>query len=123
VVTPGQLTLGRNVFIGPNSNISAVGGLVIEDDVLIGPGLTISGGNHRRTADRRFATARSEDNPPLRIGEGAWIGANVTILAGASIGRYSVIGAGSVVTRPIPEAVIAVGVPCRPIGPIPSTSP
>ena len=50
---------------------------------------------------------------PVTIGNNVWLGANVTVLAGVSIGDNAVIGAGSVVTRSIPANVVAVGVPCR----------
>ena len=50
---------------------------------------------------------------PIAIGENAWLGADVTVLPGVTIGKNSVIGAGSVVTKDIPENVVAVGNPCR----------
>ncbi|RME86342.1 MAG: acetyltransferase, partial [Zetaproteobacteria bacterium] len=51
---------------------------------------------------------------PVRIGAFSWIGANVTILPGVSIGKGCIVGAGSVVTRSIPDWHVAYGVPCRP---------
>ena len=55
---------------------------------------------------------------PVRIGDDVWIGANVVILPGVTVGKNSVIGAGSVVTRDIPENVVALGNPCRILRPI-----
>ena len=55
---------------------------------------------------------------PVRIEENVWIGAGAILLPGVTIGKNSVIGAGSVVTRDIPENVVAVGVPCRVLRPI-----
>lgn len=52
---------------------------------------------------------------PIAIGDGAWIGAGAIILPGVSIGRYAVVGAGSVVTRDVPDYTVAAGNPCRPI--------
>ena len=57
-------------------------------------------------------------NFPVRIEENVWIGAGAIILPGVTIGKNSVIGAGSVVTRDIPENVVAMGVPCRVVRPI-----
>lgn len=54
-----------------------------------------------------------DDAKPINIGENVWIGANATVLSGVTIGKNSVIGAGSVVTKDIPENVVAVGNPCR----------
>ena len=50
---------------------------------------------------------------PITVGNSVWIGANVTVLPGVTIGNYVIIGAGSVVNRDIPDGVIAVGVPCK----------
>ena len=55
---------------------------------------------------------------PVVIEDGVWIGANVVVMPGVTIGKNSVIGAGSVVTRDIPENVVAFGTPCRVIRPI-----
>ena len=55
---------------------------------------------------------------PMRLEEDVWIGANAVVCGGVTIGKGSVIGAGSVVTRDIPAGVVAAGVPCRPIRPI-----
>ena len=57
-------------------------------------------------------------NKPVHIKRGAWISANVTILPGVTIGENSVIGAGSLVTRDIPDNVVAMGVPCKVTRPI-----
>lgn len=115
VTNPEVVTIGADVFIGYGCLISCEGGLEIADEVMIGPGLNIQGGNHDITVNRRFATSTKERNPPLHIGKGAWIGSNVTLLAGAKIGAYAVIGAGSVVRSEIPDGVVAAGVPCRPL--------
>lgn len=67
--------------------------------------------NHAIDADERL---RGEfNNQPITIGDRVWIGGNVTILPGVTIGDEAVIGAGSVVTKDIPSGVVAVGNPCR----------
>ena len=52
---------------------------------------------------------------PIRIGDGVWIGANVTVLPGVTIGEHSTIAAGSVVNKDIPAHTLAMGVPCKPV--------
>ena len=78
---------------------------------LIGPGCHIICTNHALDGEERLKGMFA--NRPISIGENVWLGANVTVLPGVSIGKNSVIGAGSVVTKDIPENVIAVGNPCR----------
>lgn len=89
-------------------------GLVhIERDVLIGSAVHVTSGRHTHgTADPSVPIRDQEGARTLvRIGEGAWIGSAAVIMA--DVGRYSVIGAGSVVTHPIPDGVVAAGVPAR----------
>ena len=58
------------------------------------------------------------NDKPINIGDNVWLGANVTVLPGVTIGKNSVIGAGSIVTKDIPENVVAVGNPCKVVRPI-----
>jgi acetyltransferase-like isoleucine patch superfamily enzyme len=100
----------ENVYIGPHCHI---GWVHIERDVLIAAGVHIpSGPLTHGTAD---PTKRIQDQPGLlqqiRIGAGTWIGSGAVILA--DVGCDSVVGAGSVVTKPIPDRVLAAGVPAR----------
>lgn len=89
-----------------DSNIIAIG-----DRTLIGPGCHIICTNHSIDAEERLRGLF--DNRPIAIEDRVWIGANVTILPGVTIGDEAVIGAGSVVTKDIPAGVVAVGNPCR----------
>lgn len=89
-----------------DSNIITIG-----DRTLIGPGCHIICTNHSIDAEERLKGAFN--NQPICIGERVWIGGNVTILPGVTIGDEAVIGAGSVVTKDIPSGVVAVGNPCR----------
>ena len=84
--------IGDRALIGPNCQLITVGHPV--DDV-----------QRRRDAWEQAA--------PIHIGEDAWLGAGVTVLPGVTIGARSVIGAGSVVTRSIPDDAVAVGNPAR----------
>lgn len=89
-----------------DSNIITIG-----DRTLIGPGCHIICTNHALDAEERLKGMF--DNKPITIGNRVWIGGNVTILPGVTIGDDAVIGAGSVVAKDIPSGVIAVGNPCR----------
>lgn len=91
-----------------DSNIITIG-----DRTLSGPGCHIICTNHSLDAGERLAGMF--DNKPISIGDKVWIGANVTILPGVTIGDEAVIGAGSVVTKDIPAGMVAVGNPCKAI--------
>ena len=97
-------------FINYNCSILDTSSVHIGDGAFIAPGVCISCAGHGIHPDDRmeYVTAK-----PINIGKKVWIGANCTILPGVSIGDGSIIGAGSVVTKDIPENVIAVGNPCR----------
>jgi galactoside O-acetyltransferase len=83
---------------------------------MIAPNVTISPTGHPVHPDLR--RGGTQFSVPVRIGDDVWIGSNVVILPGVTIGNNSVVGAGSVVTRDIPENVVAVGNPCRVSRPI-----
>jgi len=102
--------LGENVYVGANCSLGLV---TIEPNVLLADGVRIpSGGRTHNIADP--ATPIREQGSTLtrvRIGRGTWIGSSAVILA--DVGANCVIGAGSVVTKPIPDNAVAVGVPAR----------
>lgn len=85
------VTIGKNVFIGPNTTLSCASHPILADE-------------------RNMALAIGK---PITLGDNVWLGANCTILGGVTIGDNSIIGAGSVVTKNIPPRVIAVGNPCK----------
>ena len=99
-------------------------------NLVIGDGAPVTFGSHVFVAPNcSFATAEHSIDPELRregyeiakpivVEDNVWIGTGTTVLAGVRIGKNSVIGAGSVVTRDIPANVVAYGVPCRVIRPI-----
>jgi len=88
--------------------------ITIGNNVLIGPNVVISSASHN--VDYRI---RNRDNDmditgaPVVIEDNVWIGANVTVMPGVTIGRHSVVGAGSVVTRDVPPDTIVAGVPAK----------
>ncbi|MGM9949872.1 MAG: sugar O-acetyltransferase [Lysinibacillus sp.] len=79
--------------------------------VFIGPGTVLSCAGHAIDAEQRAEGIGS--SKPITIEDDVWIGANCTVIGGVTIGKGSIIGAGSVVTKDIPAGVIAVGNPCR----------
>jgi len=114
---PVHMAYGTNVHIG--EHFYANFNLVIVDDidvyigehVMIAPNVTITATGH--PVDSNLRRPGTQFSIPVRIGNDVWIGSSVVILPGVTIGDRSVIGAGSVVTRDIPDNVIAVGNPCR----------
>ena len=119
----GEVVVGRNTFIGASTLICSES-ISIGDDVLIAWGCTfIDHNSHPVDWETRCDDARNwfQGNKdwthvlrkPIKIGSRSWIGFNVIILKGVTIGEGSVVGAGSVVTDEIPPGVIAAGNPCR----------
>jgi acetyltransferase-like isoleucine patch superfamily enzyme len=98
----------RGVYIGARCSLGRV---TLEDDVLISSNVSLLSGAHQHGTLRadipiRFQPGCSE---PIRIGTGAWVGERATVMA--SIGDHCVVGAGAVVTKPVPDFAVAVGVP------------
>lgn len=110
---------GSNISIGDNfyANFDCIlldgGGIEIGDNVLFGPRVGIYTTNHLIDAQERAGGACYAKK--VTIGDNVWVGAGVHINPGITIGANSIIGSGSVVTKDIPENVIAVGVPCKEI--------
>jgi acetyltransferase-like isoleucine patch superfamily enzyme len=116
-----NLVIGRNVSLHCWSFISAQGGLTIGDDVAIGHGCSILTTEHGFDDPAVAIKWQPITRHPVTIGDDVWIGANVTILAGVTIGPRSIIAAGAVVTRSFPEGhVIIGGVPAREIRRLPA---
>lgn len=105
-----NISLGERVYFNFNCVVLDVCPVKIGDFTFFGPGVQILTPLHPLNAELR---RREEFGKPIEIGSDVWVGGGALILAGVRIGSRSVIGAGSVVTRDIPEGVIAVGNPCR----------
>jgi len=108
----------KNALIGKNCKISShtfiCEGVTIEDDVFVGHNVSFINDMYpRATAAGRLQTEADWKVVPTLVRAGASIGTSTTILAGVTIGRNSIIGAGSVVTKDIPDHVVAFGNPCR----------
>lgn len=114
-------SLGQNVFVangvvlGDNvkvqNNVSIYEGVTCEDDVFLGPSMVFT-----NVINPRSAVNRKNEYLSTRVGKGASIGANATIICGNSIGKYAFIGAGAVVTGDVPDYALVVGNPARQIG-------
>ncbi|HEX8294891.1 MAG TPA: sugar O-acetyltransferase [Chthoniobacteraceae bacterium] len=106
-----NITLGKKVFFNFNCVILDVMPVRIGDHVLLGPGVQIYTATHPLdAAERRTGLELAR---PIEIGADVWIGGSAIVCPGVKIGARSVIGAGSVVTREIPDDVVAAGNPCR----------
>lgn len=102
---------GNNVYVNFNGVFVDDGHIYVDDNVLIGPNVTLVTAAHPIDPDLRRKTYQF--NKDIHIEENAWIGANVVVLPGVTIGKNSIIGAGSIVTRDIPSDVVAFGAPAR----------
>ena len=103
-----RVTFGKNVFINHSAILSASGGIEFQDGVSIAPGVRIATINHDFNNRHTIYTYGK-----VVIKKNAWIGMNVTICPGVTIGENSVIAAGAVVTKDIPANVVAGGVPAK----------
>jgi maltose O-acetyltransferase len=105
-----NIELGERVFFNFNCIVLDVCRVRIGDFTLFGPAVQIYTPLHPFSAEQR---RREEFGKPIEIGSDVWVGGGAIILAGIRIGSRSVIGAGSVVTRDVPDGVFAAGNPCR----------
>lgn len=104
-----HLNIGRNVFINFDCTFLALGGITIEDNVLIGPKVSLISEGHGLAADQRHFLIPGA----VHIKRNAWIGANATVLAGITVGENAVVAAGAVVTKDVPDNTVVGGVPAR----------
>ena len=110
------ISLGKNVFINHACSFLDMGGITIEDDVLIGPKVNLITENHPLDpANRRTLVTK-----PIVIKRNAWLGAGVTILPGVTVGENAVVAAGAVVSRDVPDNTIVAGVPAKVVKSVPS---
>jgi UDP-2-acetamido-3-amino-2,3-dideoxy-glucuronate N-acetyltransferase len=118
VVIGRDCVISQNVMIGPDvvvgdnckiqNNVSLYKGVVLEDGVFCGPSCVFTNVNTPRAE-----ISRKHVFLETRVGRGATIGANATIVCGNRIGQYALIGAGAVVTKPVPDHALVVGNPAR----------
>ncbi len=104
-----HLSIGKNVFINFDCTFLTLGGITIEDDVLIGPKVSLITENHPLTPQHRKGLIGKS----IHIKKNAWIGASATILPGVTIGENAVVAAGAVVSKDVPDNVLAGGIPAK----------
>ena len=104
-----HIAIGKNVFINFDCTFLALGGITIEDDVLIGPKVSLITENHPLNPEQRKGLAAK----PILIKKNAWIGANATILPGVTIGENAVVAAGAVVSKDVPDNTVVGGIPAK----------
>jgi UDP-2-acetamido-3-amino-2,3-dideoxy-glucuronate N-acetyltransferase len=113
--------IGQNVMIGPEAiigrgckiqnNVSVYKGVTLEDYVFCGPSMVFT-----NVYNPRANISRMEQGRPTLVRKGATLGANCTIICGVTIGRWAMVGAGTVVNRDVADHELVVGNPCRRIG-------
>jgi UDP-2-acetamido-3-amino-2,3-dideoxy-glucuronate N-acetyltransferase len=105
----GGVTVGNNVKV--QNNVSIYTGVVIEDDVFLGPSCVLTNVSNPRSQVNRHSLYET-----TRLKRGCSIGANATIVCGVTVGRYAFVGAGSVVTKDVPDFALVLGNPARRAG-------
>lgn len=101
--------IGKRVFINFNCTFLDLGGITIEDDVLIAPNVSLLTEGHPVAPEERHSLVPKA----IHIKRNAWIGANATILQGVTIGENAVVAAGAVVTKDVPDNSVVGGIPAK----------
>lgn len=109
VVVSPKVVLGKNVRV--QNNVSIYEGVICEDDVFLGPSMVFT-----NVINPRSAVSRKHEYKQTLVRKGASVGANATIVCGNEIGEFAFIGAGAVVTKPVPPYALVVGNPSKQIG-------
>jgi acetyltransferase-like isoleucine patch superfamily enzyme len=112
----GFVEIGPHTFVGSGAILGAGGGICIGANVLIGPNIVMISEQHVFSDPGRTVSDQGVTYARITIGDGAWVGANATLLAGVTVGPGAVVGAGSVVTKDVPQHGIVAGVPAKLIG-------
>lgn len=106
-----HITIGKNVFINHACSFLDLGGITIEDDVLIGPRVNLVTENHPINPTERKSLILGS----ILIKRNAWLGAGATILPGITVGENAIVAAGALVTKDVPDNTIVAGVPAQQI--------
>ena len=116
-----RCNIGQNVFIADNviignnvkiqNNVSVYAGVFCEDDVFLGPSMVFT-----NVLNPRSSVSRKKEFKNTIVRKGASVGANATIICGNEIGKYAMIGAGAVITKPVPAYSLVAGNPAKQMG-------
>jgi UDP-2-acetamido-3-amino-2,3-dideoxy-glucuronate N-acetyltransferase len=109
VFVAGSVVLGRGCKV--QNNVSLYDGVELEDEVFVGPSAVFT-----NVINPRAFIARKSEYRPTRVGRGATIGANATVVCGVTVGAYAFVAAGAVVARDVPAFALVMGVPARQVG-------
>ena len=109
VVISPDVTIGNNVKI--QNNVSVYTGVTLEDDVFCGPSMVFT-----NVINPRSHVSRRHEYQKTVVGRGASLGANCTVVCGHNVGKYAFVGAGTVVTKDVPDYALVVGNPGRVVG-------
>lgn len=104
-----HIRIGKNVFINSGAMFTDLGGITLEDNVLIAPRVSILTVNHPEQPNQR----RGLILKPVVIRKNAWIGAGATILPGVTVGENAIVAAGAVVAKDVPPNTVVGGIPAR----------
>ena len=107
-----NIKLGKHIFINHACSFLDLGGITIDDNVMIAPRVNLTSESHPISVNNRKTLTVGL----IHIKQNAWIGANATILCGHDLGRYCFIAAGAVVTKDVPDFALMAGVPAKRIG-------
>jgi maltose O-acetyltransferase len=108
-----NIHVGTHVFVGRGCWLHAPGGIVLDDEVQLGPYVVLVTGDHSmKQGSYRFGPGV---RGPIRIGRGAWIAAHATVSRGVTVGEGALLAANAVATRDVPPFTVAGGVPARPV--------
>ena len=113
IIYSANMSIGDDVYIAYGCWIQAVGGVTLEDEVMLGPYTILASSNHtKRGGSFRWAPGRWA---PIWMKRGAWTGAHVVVTAGVTVGAGAACAAGAVVTKDVPDDAVVGGIPARPI--------
>ncbi|WP_317246735.1 DapH/DapD/GlmU-related protein [Pontibacter sp. E15-1] len=101
--------IGKNVFINFGCTFLDLGGITIEDNVLLAPGVKLLSESHPLSPEDRQSLVPK----PIHVKRNAWIGANATILQGVTVGENAVVAAGAVVSKDVPANAVVSGIPAK----------
>ena len=116
ITNPERVSIGSNCAFGRGTFITGGGGVTIGDWVGFGPDVKVWSVNHRYDDPDRPWQLQGWEHKPVEIGDDVWLGANVFVMPGVTIGRGAIVSAASVVARSIPPYALVAGNPCRIVG-------